>query len=120
MFAPLKMLKTNFPYAYIAVGVIWLVVAIATSSFLLLWPVVACVVGGALLKLRPSQRLTWAWATAAIIMGLALASYQAYKAATLVTGSFATIAGASLVVFVIFALAHLVLLYVGNASSAEG
>jgi hypothetical protein len=115
----LEVLKANRPYAYVAVGVVWLVFAFVTGSFLLLWPVVACVLGGALLRLRPVLKLTWAWTTAAAVMGLLLALYQMYASVPLLFGAFALVAWASLVVFLIFAVGHFLLLYVGSAGPAK-
>ncbi len=115
--SPLGVVKGNAPYAYLVAGLIWLVVVYATGSVLLLWPVVACLLGGLLLRMMPGRRLTWAWATAAATMGLLLALYQAYTAAPLVFGSFSTIAGASLVAFGVFAVVHLILLYAANSKT---
>ncbi len=117
--APLKLLKANAPYAYGVMGVLWLAVAAVTGTLLLLWPVAACLVGGALLRMQPGKRLTWAWATAAALMGFLLAAYQAYAAVPLVAGAFAVVAGASLAVFAVFALGHLLLLYAGNFGSSK-
>lgn len=117
--APLSVLKANIPYAYAVMGVVWLALAFTVGSTLLIWPVAALVLGGALLKLMPGQRLSWAWATAAGVMGLLLALYQAYVAAPLVSGSFSTIAGSSLVLFVVFAAIHLLLVFVLNTKTED-
>ena len=94
-------------------GLIWLAIAVYVGSLLLLWPVAALVGGGALLTFRPGERLTWAWAVSAAVLGLILALYQTYVAAPLVAGAFATLAGASVVVFGILSIGHLVLVYFG-------
>lgn len=117
--SPLKVLKDNVPYAYGVVGALWLVVAFVDGSLLLLWPALACLLGGAMVRLRPRKRLTWAWATAAAVMGLLLSLYQVYAAVPLVSSAFSTVAGASLVAFAIFALGHLLLIYVKNTGSLE-
>lgn len=137
--SPLKVLKDNIPYAYVVVGALWFVMAFVNGSILLLWPTVACLAGATLLRLRPDQRLTWAWATSAAVMGLLLSLYQAYAAFPLLFGEYKTfplffgwyasfpvtfgafsiIAASSLVVFAIFAVGHLLLAYVENVSAPK-
>jgi hypothetical protein len=115
----MKLLKANVPYAYVIVGAIWLAVAVVSDTPLLLWPIVACVAGGALLKVRPTHRFTWAWTTAAAVMGFLLAAYQAYAAVPMIGGAFTILAIASLVAFAVFALGHLLLLYAESIGSAK-
>jgi hypothetical protein len=103
-------------YAFIAVGLVWLAIAFFAGSVLTLWPVVACVVGGVLLRLRPGGRLTWAWAGSAAILGLILSGYQVYEWAPFIGGTYGTLAATSLGGFAVLALAHLVLLYAGATS----
>jgi hypothetical protein len=103
-------LRDNLSYLFIVVGTVWLGLAYVTGSLLLLWPVVACVISGVLLKAAPSAKLTVAWAGASALMGIVLSAYQAYSASPLVAGQFAEIASLSLVGFVLFGLAHLYLL----------
>ncbi len=111
--SPLAIVKKNIAYAYIAMSAVWLAFAAYIGSDLLLWPVGALAAGGSLIKYMPGTRLTWAWAASAAAMGLVLAVFQAYVAAPLVLGSFSTVAGASLVVFAVLAIAHGVLGYYG-------
>jgi hypothetical protein len=115
--ALLKVLKDNVPYAYGVMGALWLATAFVTGTPLLAWPTVAFLIGGALLKVQPGKRLTWAWAIATPIMGFLLAGYQAYAAVPLLLGAFSEVAIPSLVLFVVFALGHLLLLYAGNVGS---
>jgi hypothetical protein len=100
-------------YSFVAVGLVWLAIAFLAGSLLVLWPVVACVVGGVLLRLRPGKRLTWAWASSAAILGLILSGYQVYQWAPFLGGAFNTLAATSLGGFAVLALVHLVLLYAG-------
>ncbi len=115
--SPATLVKTNAPYAYAALGIVWLVIAAYEGSLLLLWPVVALITGGALRKLRPRARITWAWVVSAAVLGLVLAFWQAYVAAPLVSGVLSAFAGASLVAFAILGIAHLVLLYAGASGA---
>jgi hypothetical protein len=111
----LDALAANAAYAFVAVGVVWLAVAILASSALILWPVIACVAGGVLLKLWPSGRLTWAWAISSATMGFLLAVYQVYAWAGFLGGAFSSFAAASLVAFLALAIAHVFLFYAGMA-----
>ena len=113
------MLRRNAAYAYVAVGLVWLAIAYYEQSELLLWPVVVMVVGGALLKVRPGERITWAWAVSAAVLGLVLALYQAYVAAPLIVGQTSMIAVVSLSVFALFGLAHVLLAYAGSGAANE-
>jgi hypothetical protein len=108
------LLRGNAAYLFIAVGVVWIAVAIVTGSSLLAWPVVACLVSGALLKLYPSKRITWAWAISTAGLGLLLSAYQVYAWSPFIGGAFSTLAGSALAVFVVLAAAHVVLLYAGT------
>ncbi|MDV3276832.1 MAG: hypothetical protein LYZ69_00015 [Nitrososphaerales archaeon] len=111
-----SLLKGNLAYVFVVVGLVWLGLVVLTSSTLVLWPVLACLISGALLKLRPASNLTTAWASASALMGLALSAYQVYVAAPLVTSDFATIAGASVAAFVVFGLFQLYLLAVSYSA----
>lgn len=104
-------LKKNLAYVFIGAGVVWLALSGYTGSLLLLWPVGAFVVSGLLLRFLPEARFTGAWASASAIMGLVICCYQAAAAAPLVSGAFATLAVVSAVGFVVFAVAHLFILY---------
>ena len=109
----LRTLRANAAYAFIAVGVVWLAVAVLASSAYVLWPVLACFVSGAFLKLRPGERFTWAWSVSSAVLGFLLSAYQIYAWAPFIGGSFTTIAGASLIGFALFAVVHLFLFYAG-------
>ena len=111
----LDILKDNAAYAFALVGAIWLVVAFFAGTPLLVWPVIACFASAGLLKLRPGDRLTWAWATSSSVMGLLIAGYQAYFWAPMVGGSLSSLAGLSAGGFFVFALVHLLLAYVGGS-----
>jgi hypothetical protein len=115
----LDSVKANAAYAFLAVGVVWLVIAYLNHSYLVLWPVVTLMAAGTLLKIRPGDRLTWAWASSSAVMGLILSAYQAYVAVPLVGGPSTTIASESLGGFAAFAAVHLFLLYAGNSAPAE-
>ena len=115
MSAILGILRGNSAYAYFAVGVLWLAAAVAAGSALILWPVVACVLGGVFIMKWPTRRLTWAWAVSTAIFGFLLAAYQVYAWVPFLGGSFSGVAAIASVVFVVFALLHLFLFYAGSA-----
>ena len=115
MSSALGTFRANLPYGFVVMGVLWLVVSVLDSSVLLLWPVAACLVGGVLLRMRPRGRLSWAWATAAGVMGLVLALYMAYVAAPLLTGSLSTVAAESVVVFSLFSVFQFLLVFLENS-----
>ena len=112
-------LKSNAAYTFLVVGAVWLAVALNVHSYLALWPVGTSVLSGALLKMRPGERLTWAWTSSSAVLGLILSAYQAYVAYPLIGGPFTSVASISLGGFSAFALVHLFLLYVGGSASAE-
>ncbi len=109
-------LKSNLAYVFIVVGLVWLGLVVLTDSALVLWPVGACLISGALLKLRSGSNLTTAWTSASALMGLALSAYQVYIAVPLVIGNFAAIAGASVVAFVVFGIFQLYLFAVSYSA----
>ncbi len=115
----LDLLRTNLGYAFLVAGVVWLAVVYITEAPLNLWPVVAFFIGGALLKFRPGERLTWAWSVSSTTMGLLLAGYQAYSWIPFLAGSVSTLAVISLVGFTAFAIVHLLLLYSGRAAPTK-
>jgi len=117
MSSALGALRRNVRYAFLLMGVVWLAIAAYVGSLLLLWPVVALLVGGALLMTRPGWRLTWAWVISAAFLGMLLSLYQAYVAASLVTGAFATVAGGSLALFALLFVVHIVLAYFGATTT---
>jgi hypothetical protein len=112
----LNPLKSYVSYAFLAVGIGWVVVAYDTSSYLVLWPVITCFMSGILLRLRPGERLTWAWASSTAVLGFLLSGYQAYVASFLVGGALSSVASISAGAFSVFALVHLLLLYAGNST----
>jgi hypothetical protein len=103
----------NSAYAFLLVGLAWLGVAILSASLLLLWPVVACLLSGVLLKVRPGLRFTWAWAVSSAVLGLLLSAYQVYAWAPYLGGAFSTLAEGTLAGFAVLAAAHVMLLYAG-------
>ena len=112
-------LKSNVAYVFLVAGAVWLGVAFNIRSYLVLWPALTCLVSGGLLRVRPGERLTWAWASASAVLGLILSGYQAYVAVPLVGGPFSATASLSLVGFLAFAFLHLVLLYAGGSARAR-
>jgi hypothetical protein len=112
-------MKSNAAYLFIAVGIAWLAVALFASSSLVLWPTIACVVGGVLLRLRPGERLTWAWTVSAAALGLVLSAYQVYAWAPFIQGAFSTVAVAAIGGFAVFAVVHLLLMYLGAAKPVK-
>jgi hypothetical protein len=109
----LGMLRANSAYAFIGVGVIWLAVAAVAGSALILWPVLACLLGGVQLWKWPARRLTWAWAVSTAVLGFLLAAYQLYAWLPFVGGAFSSVAAVSAAVFTVLALMHLFLIYAG-------
>ncbi|MBI3858755.1 MAG: hypothetical protein HY296_00730 [Thaumarchaeota archaeon] len=107
------LLKENLSYAFIAVGIVWLVVAFVVSA-LLLWPVLACILSGLLLRIRPGMRLTWALVKSSAVLGFLLCAYQVYASFPWLGGAFATVAEVSLGLFAVFAVVHLALLWSGS------
>ena len=103
-------------YFYIAVGVIWLAIAVLSGSSLILWPVVACIAGGLMLRQWPSGRLTWAWCAATAVMGFLLSAYQVYAWLAFLGGAFSTLAAASTIGFALFAILHIFLFQAGTSS----
>ncbi len=115
----LDLLKANAAYAFAVAGIAWLGVAYLVGSLLVIWPVLTCLVSGLLLKVRPKERLTWAWASSSAALGLLLSGYQASVAAPLITGTFSSIAVVSLAGFTAFAIVHIFLLYAGYSPSGQ-
>jgi len=98
-------------YFFIAVGVIWLAVAVLASSSLIVWPVVACIAGGVMLREWPAGRLTWAWCVATAVMGFLLSAYQVYAWLSFLGGAFSTVAAGSVIGFALLAVLHILLLF---------
>jgi len=114
----LDTLVSNATYFFIAVGVIWLAVAVLGQSYLILWPVIACVAGGAMLRQWPARRLSWAWCAATAVMGFLLSAYQVYAWLAFLGGAFSVLASASGLGFGLFAILHIFLLYAGTSKPA--
>jgi hypothetical protein len=106
-------LKSNLPYEFVAVGVVWTVVAVGLGLAVVLWPALTCYVAGLLLKFLPSERITWPWAISSACLGLLVSVYQVYVAIPFVSSAFSLVGTETLVGFVVFSLVHLVLLYFG-------
>jgi len=111
----LDTLVANVAYAFIAVGVIWLVIAVLADSSLILWPVVACIAGGIMLREWPGGRLTWSWAVATVVMGFLLSAYQVYAWLSFLGGTFSTLAVVSIIGFALFAAVHGFLFYAATS-----
>jgi hypothetical protein len=111
--------KRNASYLFLVAGVLWLGALYATSSILILWPALACILSFLLLRFLPNERFSLAWVLASGFLGFLLSAYQAYVAATFLGGPFASIAAISLVVFFVFAIYHLFLMYAGRAKPKE-
>lgn len=110
-------LRENAAYVFLAVGVVWVVVAYVVGSLFVLWPVVTCFAAGVLLRLRPGERLTWAWVSATAALGFLLSGYQAYVASSLVGSALSSVAAISAGAFSVFAVVHLLLFYLGNSAN---
>lgn len=108
-----ELLRSNVAYFFILVGVIWLAVAVLGDTVLLAWPVVACFASGALLKLVPGNRFTWAWVLSTAVLGFLISIYQVYAWAPLVGGAFSTLAGSTVAAFLVLAAVHVLLFYSG-------
>ncbi len=111
MQSALASVRKNLAYVFVLFGIIWVAVAFLAGSLLVLWPAVACVAAGVLIKMRPSSRLSIAWGPAAAILGLLLCAYQVYAAVMLLSGAFVTVASASVVAFLILGIGHLYLAF---------
>ncbi len=118
MSSVLGALRAKASYAFFAVGLVWLALAVLAGSALTLWPVVAFLVGGYMLRTMPGRRLTWAWVVSSAVLGLLLSAYQVYAWAPFLEGAFSTVAIVSIVGFAIFAVVHAVLFYVGLKPAA--
>lgn len=122
MSALLGRLRANAAYAYLFVGVLWVVVAVLAWSALVLWPAVACLLGGLMLRMWPGGRLTWSWAVSAAVLGFLIAAYLVYSWAPFLGGAFSSVAAEATGAFTVLALLHLFLFYAGlrSAPSAQG
>ena len=112
-------LKSNLAYEFIAVGILWAVVAIGLGLVLVLWPAFTCLAAGLLLKFLPSRRITSPWATSSAILGFLVSAYQACVATPLVNSTFSLVAAETLAGFTLFALVHVVLLYSGYSPASK-
>jgi hypothetical protein len=112
-------LRSNLAYEFVAVGVVWVVVAVGLGLALVLWPALTCLVAGLLLKFLPSERITWPWVTSSAILGFLVSAYQVYLALPFVGSTFSMVAIEALAGFAFFALAHLLLLYSGYSPTVK-
>jgi hypothetical protein len=115
----MRPIRANLAYLFLVAGVLWFGIIYLTSSLLILWPAVACVVGGLLLKLVADNKISNIWAISSALLGFILAAYQAVAAVPLLVGAFSIIAIASLVLFLVFAVLHLFLLYGAGVQPEE-
>lgn len=106
-------LRSNLAYEFIAVGVVWAVIAIGQGLVIMAWPTLTCIAAGLLLKFSPVERLNWSWSNSSAVLGLLLCGYQAYVAIPFISGAFSTVATETLAGFAAFAVVHLTLLYAG-------
>jgi len=109
----LNPLVSNAPYFFIAVGVVWLGIALISSSPLIAWPVIACVAAGIMLRQIPSHRLTSAWVVATAALGFFIAIYQVYAWAGFLGGTFSSLAASAFGGFAVLAAVHVLLFYAG-------
>lgn len=114
----LDVLVDNASTAFIAMGVVWLAIAVLSDAALILWPVLACIAGGIMLKQWPAGRFTWAWAVASASMGFLLSAYQVYAWLSFVGGAFSALATGLAVGFAVLAVGHVFLFYAGTAKPA--
>lgn len=114
----LSFLRKNLAYTFVLFGAIWVVIAFLAGSGLVLWPAVACAAAGALMKAKPSSRLSTAWGPSAAVLGLLLCAYQVYAAIPLLTGAFVAVASASVVLFFVLGVGHLYLAFASYAASS--
>jgi hypothetical protein len=114
----LGILRTNSSYVFIGVGIVWLVVAVLAWSGLVLWPVVAFLASGVLLRMMPGRRFTWAWVVSTAVLGFLLSAYQVYAWAPFLGGTFSALAAGALAGFAVFAVVHLLLFYIGLRPSS--
>jgi hypothetical protein len=105
-------------YFFVAAGVIWLAVAVLADSSLIVWPVVACIAGGVMLREWPSGRFTWAWCVATAVMGFLLSAYQVYSWLSFLGGAFSTLAAGSTIGFGLFAVVHVLMLFAVTSKPA--
>jgi len=113
-------LRKYLPYLFVILGLVWVGTILFGGSFLLLWPAATSLLSGALLALRPEERLSSALARASALYCVLLAGYQVYVAIPLVGTVFSTFASYSLASFAIIALLYLVLLYASLSVTREG
>ena len=67
----------------------------------------------------PARRLTWAWAVSTAVLGFLLAAYQVYAWVPFLGGAFSSAAAEATAAFVVLAVLHLLLFYVGLKPAAE-
>ncbi len=114
-----EILESNLAYEFIVVGIAWTAIAVVLGLVLVLWPALTCLVAGILLKFLSSTRITWPWAVSSAVLGFLVSAYQAFVAAPFVSGTFSSIGIETLAGFALFALVHLVLLYLAYSPKGE-
>ena len=114
----LGIVRTNSSYIFIGVGIVWLVVAVLAWSGLVLWPVVAFLASGVMLRMMPGSRFTWAWVASTAVLGFLLSAYLVYVWVPFLGGAFSALAAGALVGFAAFAVVHLLLFYIGLRPSS--
>lgn len=100
-------------------GAVWLGLSVYLGSYYVLWPAVALVLAGVLLRLRPGARLSWAWSKSATVLGMLLAAYIAYAAWPFTGGVFSTTAVITLAAFAVLAVVHFAMLYTGSPAAKQ-
>ncbi|MDG6902146.1 MAG: hypothetical protein JRM80_09330 [Nitrososphaerota archaeon] len=118
MQSALSFLRKNLAYTFVLFGAVWVVIAFLTGSALVLWPAVACVAAGLLIRVKPSSRLSEAWGPSAAVLGFVLCVYQVYAAILLLGGSFVTVAASSLVIFLLLGLGHMYLAFASYSAES--
>lgn len=108
-----EILKSNLPYEFVAVGIVWTVVAVGLGLVIVLWPALTCYVAGLLLKFLPSERITSPWAISSAVLGLLVSAYQVYAAIPFISSTFSSVGVETMVGFLVFSLVHVTLLYFG-------
>ena len=93
-------------------------VAIIASSPLILWPVVACIAGGVMLRQMPAYRITWAWVVSSAALGFIISAYGVYTWSWFLGGAFSALAAGAFAGFAVLAVVHVLLFYAGTTKPA--
>jgi len=114
-----EILKANLAYEFVAVGLVWVAVAVALGLAIVLWPALTCIAAGAMLRLIPADRLTWSWATSSAVLGFLVCGYQVYASIGFLSGAFSAVAVETLAAFLVFAAVHATLFFFGYRPAAQ-